>query len=185
MNLIEVGKKDGPQIKVRFKICAAGSTDWVGWIVGGRVLDCPARGGLGFLPMEHSHCFSGLGIHTERTERPGGPRPDADCYSVFPDSCYGIRLSAMDSDDESDCDLHYSSAVESTDSSYVHASKGVPLVYDGDPITISQGEGAWVPVVAAARHCVPVHRADRRAARHPECEVDLRRSSNQRTSKSR
>ena len=32
VNMIELGKSDGPEIRVRFKICAMGSTDWVGWI---------------------------------------------------------------------------------------------------------------------------------------------------------
>ena len=33
VNLIEVGKDDGPQVNIRFKICKSGTTDWVGWIL--------------------------------------------------------------------------------------------------------------------------------------------------------
>ena len=29
INLNEVGKQDGPEVLIRFKICKAGSTDWV------------------------------------------------------------------------------------------------------------------------------------------------------------
>ena len=64
VNMIELGKSDGPEIKVRFKICAAGSTDWVGWILGARAIDCPARGGLGFLPLENAHSWTALGVMT-------------------------------------------------------------------------------------------------------------------------
>ena len=76
VNLIEIGKQDGPEVLIRFKICKAGSTDWVGWIMGARCIDAPARGGLGFIPLEHSHSFTALGIQTERTERQGTPKPD-------------------------------------------------------------------------------------------------------------
>jgi hypothetical protein len=91
VHLIELGKNDGPEVLVRFKVCGAGSTDWVGWILGGRCIDCPANGGLGFIPLEHSHSFTALGIQTERSERPGGPKPDR---------CYAAKLSSFDSDDE-------------------------------------------------------------------------------------
>ena len=71
-------------------MCKAGSTDWVGWILGVRALDCQARGGLGFLPLEHGHSFSALGVITERTEKPAKPRLD---------ECYPVRLvSSMDDD---------------------------------------------------------------------------------------
>ena len=79
--MLEVGKPKGPEVLIRFKICKARCTDWVGWILGARALDCQARGGLGFLPLEHGHSFSTLGIMTERTERPAKPRLD-ECYPV-------------------------------------------------------------------------------------------------------
>jgi len=91
VNLIEVGKTDGPEVLVRFKICKAGSTDWVGWIMGARCIVSPARGGLGSLPMEDSYSFTALGINTERIERKAGPKPD---------HCYAVRLSTIDSDSE-------------------------------------------------------------------------------------
>ena len=49
INLIEISKNDGPEA-LGFKICQAGSTDWVGWIMGARCIDAPSRGGLGFIP---------------------------------------------------------------------------------------------------------------------------------------
>ena len=61
--------------------------------MGARCIDCPARGGLGFIPMEHCHAFTALGIQMERTEREGGPKPD---------SCYAARLSVLDSDSDTD-----------------------------------------------------------------------------------
>jgi hypothetical protein len=55
INMTPLGKAEGPEILCRFKICKKGSTDWVGWILGARALDCPERGGLGFVPLEHCH----------------------------------------------------------------------------------------------------------------------------------
>ncbi|CAE7035530.1 pol, partial [Symbiodinium sp. CCMP2592] len=40
--------KPGPEIFVRCKIAARGSSDWHGLILGGRALDCASRMGLGF-----------------------------------------------------------------------------------------------------------------------------------------
>jgi hypothetical protein len=39
MNMTAVGSNCGPAIKARFKVCRAGSTDWVGWILGARALE--------------------------------------------------------------------------------------------------------------------------------------------------
>ena len=91
MNLLEIAKNTGPEVLTRFKICKQGTTDWVGWILGARALDCPERGGLGFIPLEHCHSFTSLGIQTERSERPGGPKMD---------KCYAARVSVIDSDSE-------------------------------------------------------------------------------------
>ena len=111
------------------------------------------------MPMEHSHAFTGLGIHMERTELEGGPKFD---------SCYAARLSLLDSDSETEpaddgaeggaqgsvprlapaapADPRFSESV----------NNGVPLLYEGDPVVLSQGEGAWLPVVVAS----PVDRSD-------------------------
>ena len=59
--------------------------------MGARAIDCPEKGGLGFLPLADAHSWQALGILTERTEKVGGPKPD---------SCYAVRLSSMDSDSE-------------------------------------------------------------------------------------
>ena len=158
VGLIELGKNDGPQVLIRFKICKGSSTDWVGWILGGRCLDCAANGGLGFIPMEHSHSWTTLGIQTERTERPG---------LLKPDGCYVAGLCVVDSDSESEdafCGGVWSFGPERQLCGPCHgpaASAGVPLLYEGDPISISQGEGVWVPVVAAS---VPESEARVRAA---------------------
>ncbi len=41
VTMLELGKDTGPEVRFRFKICAAGTTDWVGFIVGARALDDP------------------------------------------------------------------------------------------------------------------------------------------------
>ena len=91
VRMTEVGKNTGPEVLIRFKICKAGCTDWVGFIIGARAIDCPERGGLGFIPLEHCHTFTALGIQMARTEAPGKPKAD---------QCYAIRCSVLDSDDE-------------------------------------------------------------------------------------
>ena len=58
IRIIELGKHDGPPANVRFKICKAGSTDWVGWILGARAIDCPANGGLGHIPRTNEDVMS-------------------------------------------------------------------------------------------------------------------------------
>ena len=93
VTMLEIGKNDGPIVNIRFKICKGGSTDWVGWIIGARCIDCPERGGLGFIPLEHAHSFTALQIQMVRAEKPGGTKPDA---------CYAIRASVFDSDEESE-----------------------------------------------------------------------------------
>ena len=68
VGFIPVGdkKEKGPEVLIRFKICEKGTTDWVGWIIGARALDCQERGGLGFSAQNHSHNFATLGVACER-----------------------------------------------------------------------------------------------------------------------
>ena len=91
INLLELGKQDGPEVVCRFKICAAGTTDRVGWSLGARAIDCPAYGGLGSVPGDGAHHMTTLSILMERTERAGAAKPD---------QCYAIRLGSLDSEDE-------------------------------------------------------------------------------------
>ena len=113
-----------------------------------RALDCQARGGLGFLPLEHGHSFSTLGCVCERTERPAKPRLD---------ECYPVRLvSSLD-----DAAQLWGASGGARQGSQSHGpapcapvdggnpQEGVPLLHDGGPITISHGEGVWVPVAVA------------------------------------
>ena len=139
VTMLELGKDTGPDIKCRFKICAKGTTDWVGFILGARALDDPKRDGLGHIPLENSHSFVKLGIHMERTEPEAGPRPDG---------CFVSRLSLVDSDEEGETfapALGHRIGAMSLDTET--EKSGIPVVYDGEAITLSQGEGAWVPVV--------------------------------------
>ena len=48
--MTELGKAQGPEVLYRCKIFKAGTSDWMGNIIGARALDCPERGGLGFYP---------------------------------------------------------------------------------------------------------------------------------------
>ena len=53
---------EGPEIFVRCKVAARGTSDWHGLILGGRALDCEAKRGLGFRPGPDCHILDGLGI---------------------------------------------------------------------------------------------------------------------------
>ena len=144
VQMLELGKDTGPEVLIRFKICKSGTTDWVGWILGARCIDCPERGGLGFVPLEHSHSFTALGIQMKRSEHPGEAKPD---------QCYAIRASVFDSDDESEVGLEQVGGIvqgNADDSESEHL--GTALLYEGDPISLAKGSAAWVPVVAAQKH---------------------------------
>ena len=95
--------------------------------MGARAIDCPANGGLGLIPLDHCHSFTALGIQTERTEQAGGPRPDG---------CYAAVLSALDSDSEEEVGYCGAAVRAST----AESAGGLPLLYEGDPITLSNGE---------------------------------------------
>ena len=129
VHMTELGKDTGPPVDIRFKICEKGSTDWVGWIVGARAIDCAENGGLGFVPLKHSHTFTKLGIQMIRAERPGGPRLQEGVYSQdITHPVYAIRNSVFDSDDESDA-IHYGVAgLKSQHYDEKLESAGVPLV---------------------------------------------------------
>ena len=76
VTMLELGKSTGPDVWMRFKVCKAGYTDWVGFIIGGRAIDCEARGGLGFHPQDGGHVFAKLGIIMRRIEKPCAPRTE-------------------------------------------------------------------------------------------------------------
>lgn len=40
VNMLELRKHTGPEVRTRFKVCAGGSTNWVGWALGARAIDC-------------------------------------------------------------------------------------------------------------------------------------------------
>ena len=106
--------------------------------MGARAIDCPEKGGLGFLPLADAHSWQALGILTERTEKVGGPKPD---------SCYAIRLSSMDSDSEEEVAAGAATAGATAGWKTLESSEFQSLLYEGDPITLSQGDAAWIPVI--------------------------------------
>ena len=79
----------GPEIFVRCKIAARGSSDWHGLILGGRALDCASRMGLGFRPGPEHHILDTLSIRIPRCE---------DYTRVRKDRAYAFeaRLSSLD-----------------------------------------------------------------------------------------
>jgi len=94
--------------------------------------------------MEHTHAFTTLGIQMERTEAPGKPKLD-DCYAIFP-----IKCSVVDSDTEEEWEEPHCGAVRE------HSNDvGVAVVYEGDPITLSEGAKApgyqWLLQLAEGR----------------------------------
>jgi len=62
------GTNEGPEVRIRFKITQAGSTDWVGMIVGAHAIDHSARGGLGHQPAANGHWMSTLNIMMDRID---------------------------------------------------------------------------------------------------------------------
>ena len=74
-------------VNVSMLASGGGKTDWVGWVVGARALDCCADGGLGFIPLQNTHHFPGPNVWCERAEPPRGSEPD---------SCSAIKASSLD-----------------------------------------------------------------------------------------
>ena len=114
----------GPEICVRCKIAARGTSDWHGLILGGRALDCAGRNRLGFRPAPDFHMLNTLGIKIPRCEDLSRTRKDR-AY------IYESRLSAVDS---ADC------AEPGGDDRQL-------LRYDGDEaLSLEVGDGVLIPV---------------------------------------
>ena len=144
VTLLAAGAGPSPDVNIRFKVCQGGKTDWVGWIIGARALDSPANGGLGFIPMQDVHHFSGPGVNCERSESPGGAKPDA---------CYAITASCLDDPEEFENvgPQGFGTRLEPSDSRDHSFKNGVSLVYDGEHCVLGPGEGAWVPVAPVSQ----------------------------------
>jgi hypothetical protein len=89
--MLEVGENAGLDVLIRFEVCKAGSTDWVGFILGARALDCVERGGLGHTPAAGGHAMGHLGIVAHRPERPCAER--AETYPHQNGSYRRLRMS--------------------------------------------------------------------------------------------
>ena len=118
--------KDGPELFVRCKVAARGTSDWHGLILGGRALDCEARRGLGFRPGPNSHILDTLGIQVPRCENLQSERRDR-AYA-------------------------FESVVASTDHGLAEVcepgdgSRSLLAFAGEDPVQLWPGEGALVPV---------------------------------------
>ena len=79
--------RDGPEVFVRCKVAARGTSDWHGLILGGRALDHPSRMGLGFRPGPDCHVLDTLGIKMPRCEDLSRTRKDTwragGCYKYI------------------------------------------------------------------------------------------------------
>ena len=63
-----INQKEGPKTRIQFKIFKAGQSDFLGVILGGRVLDARERGGLGHVVTPGAHVMESLGVMMERHE---------------------------------------------------------------------------------------------------------------------
>ena len=154
----ELGKETGPVIWVRAKIFAAGQSDWHGLILGGRALDSPKLGGLGFRPTPTGHAFESLGIMMDRLEdllQGGYPSDDAYRMQVEVESAPGVfsaavRRSLLDTDVEESCGLEDRAAASQPASGAVLFA--APQIEDGDHTSDywEETEDAWV-----RHHLVP------------------------------
>ena len=99
--LLELGKDKGPEILVRGRIFANGTSDWLGLILCAGALDCVERGGLGFRPSAGAHHFDRLGIAVPRPQKIGygdqykdlAFRMDVWCPSMEPPNVHGVANS--------------------------------------------------------------------------------------------
>ena len=116
--------RDGPEVFVRCKVAARGTSDWHGLILGGRALDHPSRMGLGFRPGPDCHVLDTLGIKMPRCE---------DLSRTRKDKAYPFTSVVSSLDDEFCC--------EPGD------EKRQLLLYNGeDVLAVEAGEGVLVPV---------------------------------------
>eukprot|EP00435_Cladocopium_sp_Y103_P020683 s114_g5.t1 len=116
--------RDGPEVLVRCKVAARGTSDWHGLILGDRALDHPSRLGLGFRPGPDCHVLDTLGIKMPRCE---------DLSRTRKDKAYPFTSVISSVDDELCC--------EPGD------EKRQLLLYDGEDIlAVEAGEGVLVPV---------------------------------------
>ena len=85
--------RDGPEIIVRRKVAARGTSDWHGLILGGKALDCQAK--IGFRPGPDAHVLDTLGIKVPRCEDSSHVRKDR----AYP---FVSVLSSLDGPDEAE-----------------------------------------------------------------------------------
>ena len=120
---------DGPEVFVRCKVAARGTSDWHGLILGGRALDHPSRLGLGFRPGPNGHVLDTLGITMPRCE---------DLSRTRRDRVYAFSSTISSLDDPS--------CSEPGD------SRRQLLVYDGEEaVSVEAGEGVMLPVKRTSR----------------------------------
>ncbi|CAE7299989.1 unnamed protein product, partial [Symbiodinium necroappetens] len=68
VKLEDISGSKSKEILARAKVLAAGTSSWHGLILGGRALDHPDRGGLGYRASPMAHVLEGVGILLPRRE---------------------------------------------------------------------------------------------------------------------
>ena len=122
---------EGPEIFIRCKIAAKGTSDWHGLILGGRALDWESLHGLGFGPALDYHMLDSLGVRLPRCEDHSRTRKDR-AYA------FSSSLSAVEGKD----------CFEPGD-----ADRGL-LTFDGpEPLSLQPGDGVLIPVKREGVDC--------------------------------
>ena len=146
--------KKGRGIEVRCKITSLGTSDFHGLILGGRALDCEAKGGLGFRPEAHGHVLSALGIVMPRTEDSSNARRDraypfvSNVVSIFDDPPSAL------SGETGDASYNFAAS----DDWREIKGEGEPqtLLVSEEPVTLQPDDVAWIPVRRLG-FCPPDH----------------------------
>ena len=152
VRMLETGSDSkGPDVDIRFKIMSSEGTGsisaWVGLILGAPFLDGTKRERFGFIPSEHAHVMTTLGISMARLDSPGSGQYRRDgVFGQLVDShrVFATRHSVVGSESEEDEQEHAYASGAVQDGPGLTA--GAALVYDGDEsIVLCQDDGALVP----------------------------------------
>eukprot|EP00969_Alexandrium_andersonii_P334966 14803618-Alexandrium_andersonii.AAC.1 len=71
-----MGRKEPVVALISFKVFAAGSSDWHGFILGAKTLDTVGRGGLGLTVTDQVYRLEAVGVDLPRMEEDLQPRRD-------------------------------------------------------------------------------------------------------------